>query len=163
MIYLHIGTLKTGSKSIQKFLSDHRVHLLSHGYTFYCGCCPNQNNHSELHLATLRDNRDSLGRNKWPEKCGEKYMQQISLRVQGFLRNRNTPHAVFSNEGLSLLRYPDELDRLARMMNNEEVKIILYLRRKHDFLRSYRQQILKVPGRHPSNDPTSSLYVANDS
>ena len=163
MIYLHIGTLKTGSKSIQKFLGDHREHLLAFGYSFYSGCCPNPNNHSELHLATLRDDRDSLGRQKWPNKRGEQYKQQILSRVQQFLRSRKTPHAIFSNEGLSLLRYPDELDRLAEMIDGDDLRIILYLRNKKDFLRSYTNQICKVRGRHPLKDPNSALYVGFDS
>ena len=163
MIYLHIGTLKTGSKSIQKFLGDNREHLLNYGYSFYRGCCPNENNHSELHLATLRDDRDSLGRQKWTERRGEEYKQQILLRVQKFIRNRKTPQAIFSNEGLSLLRYSDELDRLAEMMDGDNLRIVLYLRNKKDFLRSYTNQICKVRGRHPLKDPNSALYVAPDS
>lgn len=80
-----------------------------------------------------------------------------------FLRNCKTPHAIFSNEGLSLLRYSDELDRLAEMMNGDRLRIILYLRNKEDFLRSYTNQICKVRGRYPLTDPTSALYVAPDS
>jgi hypothetical protein len=166
MIYIHIGTSKTGSKSIQRFLGEHREQLLENGYSYFRGRYPNPDNHTELHLATLRDERDSLGRLKWPETRGAVYKRDITSNVQRFLRQCTTPHALFSNEGLSWLRYPDELEQLAEMMTGvgaEPLTFILYLRNKSDFLHSYANQIRKAPGREPSDDPNSCLYIARNS
>jgi hypothetical protein len=71
---------------------------------------------------------------------------------------------VFTSEDLCWLRHDDEIDRLRTILDagQFEVKVVLYLRNKLDFLRSYTAQIFKVPGRQPSSDSASTLYVEPD-
>lgn len=73
--------------------------------------------------------------------------------------------AIFTSEGLSLLRSPAELERLHALLGagRHPVKIVCVLRRPADYLTAYRRQILKLPGRKPSADPASALYVEPDS
>ena len=164
MIFLHIGTPKTGSKSIQSALADHAERLRALGYSLYRGTHKDGSNHVELHLATLREACETLSRLKWPWARGDAYRREVAERVARFLHERETPHAVFSNEGLAFLRHPDELQWLQAMLSvaGDAVRIILYLRNKDDFLRAYEAQIRKVPGRAPATDPRSALYLGTD-
>jgi hypothetical protein len=164
-IYLHIGSYKTGSTSIQRFLLDHVDRLREHGIAFYRGQFSNEN-HFELYVASLRYERDSFA------KLGvcrhitfdAQFTKQIAERVQHFIRQCEEPCVVFSSEGLSLLRYEDEIERLKSVLGPESAdpQVILYLRNKADFLRSYTSQLLKLKGRKPAQDPTSALYVEQD-
>jgi len=54
--------------------------------------------------------------------------------------------------------------RLAQLLDpiRNEVFVVLVTRDPADFLKSYAQQIFKVPGRLPSEDPRSALYVEAD-
>ena len=64
-----------------------------------------------------------------------------------------------------LVRCPRiEIDRLRTILDlpNHEVKVVLYLRNKEDYLRSYTSQLYKVQGRKPSSDRRSVLYVEPD-
>jgi len=164
MIYLHIGTHKTGSKSLQQFLSDQRDHFRRAGYAFYRGFERNPNNHVELHLACLRDDRDSFARLRWPHLRGPGYRSKTAEVIACFLEERGAAHAIFSNEDLCLLRYEDELSALRDMLSatGEEIRIILFLRNKTDFIRSYTWQLQCNPERQPSDDPRSALYVKSD-
>jgi hypothetical protein len=164
-IFLHIGSYKTGSTSIQRFLLDHAELLRQKGIAFYHGQFSKEN-HLELYVAALRYERDSFA------KLGAckhitfdaNFTHEIGAKVQRFLCRCHEPAVVLTSEGLSLLRYPDEIDRLRVMLDaaNAEVKVILYLRNKKDFLRSYTNQLLKVKGRTPSKDFNSALYVEPD-
>ncbi len=165
MVYLHIGTHKTGSKSLQQFFCDNRDHFQKAGYAFYRGFERNPNNHVELHLACLRDDRDSFARLRWPHLRGPGYRLKTTETIRLFLEERDAAHAVFSNEDLCLLRYEDELSMLRDMLaaTGEEIRVILFLRNKTDFLRSYTWQLQCNPERQASGDPRSALYIKEDS
>jgi hypothetical protein len=164
-IYLHIGSYKTGSTSIQRFLLDHADGLRKQGIAFYRGQF-SKANHVELYVASLRYERDSFA------KLGickhitfdAHFTRQIAERVQGFIRQCKEPRVLFSSEGLSLLRYEDEIERLKTILGPEsaDIQVILYLRNKADFLRSYMNQLLKTKGRKPAQDYRSALYVEQD-
>jgi len=164
MIYLHIGTSKTGSKSLQKFLDDHREELHECGWAFYRGFLKNGSNHTELHLATVRETCETIGRLKWPEAKGDDYRKKIAAKIKDFLKEKIPPNAIFSNEGLSFLREPEELKKLSDMLNvlNDQIKVIVYIRNKSDFISSYKDQILKNKGRSLSKNPKSALYLGED-
>lgn len=163
MIFLHIGTHKTGTKSLQQWLADNRRLLLAEDISFYAGQHKNPNNHSELGLAALREDRDSFARIRFPASAGLQYRQAVARQIKEYLNACLSRHVIFSNEDLSLLRYPEELAILRDLFGGYEVKVVVCLRKKADFLRSYREQILKVPGRLPTSRPDSSLYVESDS
>ena len=164
-IFLHIGTYKTGSTSIQRFLLDHARRLREDGIAFYRGQFSAEN-HVELYVASLRYERDSFAKLGVCKHVSfdASFTQQIAERVHRFLHRCQEPCVLFTSEGLSLLRYDDEIDRLTTILDAEhaEVKVILYLRNKADFLRSYTSQLLRVKGRKPLPDYHSALYVEPD-
>ena len=148
--------------SIQRFLVDHVREGFTNRASPYCGQFGDE--HLELCLAARRDERDAFA------KLGickhitfdANFTQQVADRVQQFMHRRREPCFLFTSESLCLLRYDDEIKRLATILdaNNADVKVVIYLRNKADFLRSDKTQLLKVSGRQPSKDPRSSLYVA---
>lgn len=163
-LYLHIGTHKTGSTSLQRFLQEHLQLLTDQSYAFYQGTHIPEN-HIELYLAAMRSERDSFAKQSQGETVsGENYFDEIKLRIKSFFNEYNGFNAIFSTEGLSLLRYPDEICRLKEILgtHSKKIKIILYLRNRKDFLESYRKQLRKVPGRVPSKEYSSALYVEDD-
>jgi hypothetical protein len=163
-LILHIGTHKTGSKSLQRFLLDHADDLSRRGIAVYRGEY-REGNHIELHLAAMRYERDSFAKLARTElKIDAAYTRHVAERVQAFIGSRRAERIVFTSEGLSWLRYHDEIDRLREVLDagSHEIKVVLYLRNEQDFLRSYTAQIHTVPGRTPSNDRCSTLYVEPD-
>ena len=166
MIFLHIGTHKTGSKSLQRFLLDHHAELAARGYDLYSGCYQNPTNHRELLVASLRFGRDSFTTHNEPARVADGgHFVEIAAHVQKFLKNSRHPHQIFSSEDLSHLRFPEEFARLKALLNvpPSEICVIVYLRNKDDFRRSYCHQIEQRRGRSISDDPDSAFYVEDDS
>jgi hypothetical protein len=165
-LFLHIGTLKTGSTSIQGYLEDHIKQLEDQGFSLYEGAHMPVN-HIELFLAAMRYERDSFAKLKLQNRFAfdESYTESIRQRVNRFIDTNPCQKVILTTEGLCLLRYDDEVDRLKSILGESasNTTIILYLRNKADYLKSYTRQLLKVRGRLPSDDPESSLYVEEDS
>ena len=70
---------------------------------------------------------------------------------------------IFTCEGLSFLRTEEECRTLRYLFPADlGFKIVLVMREKEDWLRSYTRQLHKVPGRTPSTDKASALYVEPD-
>lgn len=164
-LILHIGTHKTGSTALQQFLWDHRRRLSRHGIGLYRGLYKKEN-HIELFLASMRYDRDSFARSRLfrDRTIDAEFTHRVSEAVRGFIGSREERRLLFTAEGLCLLRFPDEISRLQEILDadHNDVRIVLYLRNKTDFLRSYTRQVLKSPGRRTSDDPTSSFYVQPD-
>lgn len=153
MIFVHIGTYKTGTKSLQNFLGEHREELSAAGRPVFEGRFQ-QNNHIELYLSVMRRERDSLGKRALGLVVDDALVEETRARIAG------SGAKIFSTEGLSLLRYDDEMQALKALVG--EAVIVLVRRNRADFLDAYRAQILSFPGRKPSDDPESALYVGED-
>lgn len=164
MILLHIGTHKTGSSSLQHYLGSNRGALNSAGVAFYTGAFQ-PDNHIELYLSALESGKDTLAQKSLSLPPINEMQSATRASVAEFLEQNQGKFSIFSCEGLSLLRSPSELNALCNLLGRprQEVRIVLCLRDKSDFLASYRKQIFKVPGRKPSSDVTSALYVEADS
>ncbi len=162
--HIHIGTHKTGSTSLQRWLSEHRALLEGQGFGLYEGMHI-KDNHIELYLAAMRPERDSFGKQSLRNVVFDAdYSAAVSERVRGFVRECGQENLVFTTEGLSLLRHPDELETLRGFFDGVcgGINVVLYLRNKADYLESYRRQLLKVPGRKKSDTYWSALYVEDD-
>lgn len=162
--HIHIGTHKTGSTSLQRWLSEHRALLEGQGFGLYEGM-HNKDNHIELYLAAMRPERDSFGKQSLRDVVFDAgYTAAVSERVRGFVQACGQENLIFTTEGLSLLRHPDELETLRGMFEGVcgAAGVVLYLRNKADYLESYRRQLLKVPGRKKSDTFWSALYVEDD-
>jgi len=156
---VHIGLHKTGTTSIQHFLRENRNRLQGLGFCFYHGLHIDEN-HVELHAATMRPDRTSTFRMKSDLVFDDSYLKATCKRVNAFFDQIENATAVFSAEGLSLLRYVDEVEKLASIMP-ADVKIIAYLRNPEDYLRSHANQLSKA-GITGITDKTSHAYMQSD-
>lgn len=160
-IFLHIGIHKTGSTSIQNFLGANRIALQKLGIDFYSGAYF-PNNHVELHVATMRAERSSPFKLTKGIQVDEVYRESIQEIVSSYVNNTNFPSLIFSAEGLSYLRYEDEMIRLKNMIPEGRIQIVIYLRNPSDFLVSYRKELEKHPA--PTDfDKDSFAYTGADS
>jgi hypothetical protein len=156
--------MKTGSTSLQYFIDDNMSLLSTYGYDRYDGL-RGPLNHIDLYLATMRYTRDSFAKDKLKLHTDENFTQSVRECVQNFIANSDKNKLIFTTEGLSYLRFPDEIERLRAVVDadNHDVKIICFLRNKKDFIESYKKQILKIKGRSFSENPESCYYVKEDS
>jgi hypothetical protein len=142
-VIIHIGTQRTGTTSIQRFLSDHRAELRERGIWYPPGLLQSETQ-VELLYATMRRERlvelSAFGRSdigdleieswviapRWDEKIREAFLEV------------DDPTVVYSCEGLWWLRYRDELDELTSLFPGADVTAVVVLRDPDAFLDSYR-------------------------
>lgn len=141
---LHIGFHKTGTTSIQAFLQRNNAVLQKNGVDFYQGMVFPEN-HVELHAASMRPERQSGYKNRTGLVIDASYIERVRQRVMQFVADSAARRLVFSNEGLSLLRYVDELEMLKSVFPAGNFKVVAYLRNVADYLRSYTAQLHKNP------------------
>jgi hypothetical protein len=158
---LHIGTHKTGSTSLQQFLRDENERLVaSVGARFPQGFVL-PNNHVELHMLTMRAERDSVIRRTRPEWGDEGWSRAATRHVRRQASLESERLSVWSAEGLSFLRYDDEFERLTGLFDGVDIEIIVFVRNRADFLDSYKDTLVRL--RIPfSKDPDSVAYVEPD-
>ena len=164
MIVLHIGTHKTGSSSLQHYLGRSRARLAAHGLAYYQGTIL-ADNHIDLYLGALAPGRDSLAQHSLDLPPRPELIHRTREGLARFRQANPGKTLIYSSEGLSLLRSPSELGNLADLIapDGEEVRVVMAYRDRDAFLDAYRRQILKTPGRQPSDNPQSALYVKADS
>ncbi len=163
-LYLHIGTHKTGSSSLQYWLGQNRITLGKAGLAFFTGRFE-ADNHVELFADPMRSEREAFSKDKYALNGTKDSLKRTEGLFAKFKKLNRESTLIASTEGLSLLRYDDEIERLKAILGSENltVKIILVVRDKADFLESFRKQILKHPERELSADPSSINYVEPDS
>lgn len=135
---LHIGTEKTGTTSIQGFLSENRARLEEQGI-FYPRS-PGNHNHTALTVYALQKGRQGSIRRSSGVFGPEQVTTFRSRFLEAFdkeLETSNAPTVVFSNEHLSSrLSKDSEVARVKKLCDNyaDRTKIIVYLRNQVDFL-----------------------------
>jgi hypothetical protein len=161
-VLLHVGTHKTGSTSLQLFLRDQNEAVLGKvGASFPEGfLLPTM--HSELPLLSIRAERTWPARIRFPETQSKAWLTRAKNHVHSNVRGMTSDILVYSHEDLSYLRFDDEFERLRDLLSPRSVTVVILLRDKREFLRSYREQILAM-GFTSSHDPTSFAYVEPDS
>jgi hypothetical protein len=155
-IIVHVGAHKTGSTSIQQFMYVNRDRLKSHGIAYYRGKF-NPANHMELHGAAMRVDRISPFKANRKVHGGPEYASEVKLDLAGFASMAAAPTLVFSAEGLSYLRYPDEMEALKRILPPGGVEIVYYFRNPSDFLAAYKQQSVNWRGKGVNVDDEAWL------
>lgn len=144
-LYIHIGTSKTGTTTIQTYCGINREQLKSKGVLFpimpyhYDRITENRNGH--FLYATIYENGV---RNKEKEK--QVLKQELDYIVDCF---KDYDNVLLSEESIwwatatrrkSLWKYLQEHSQ----QNNYQVKIIVYLRRQDQFMMSRYNQIIKT-------------------
>lgn len=160
-VVLHIGTHKTGTTSLQRALSKNSRLLRSAGIRFYRGLYKPAN-HVELQLAAMRFERRSPFKRRMDRvPVDEAFRANVIAHVQSFLALCPEQKFIFSAEGLSYLRLPEETAVLGRIFEGHSVEVIVYFRDKRAFLESYSRQI--GASRALRNMKDSWAYCGDDS
>lgn len=145
-LYLHIGTPKTGTSSIQEFMCQNREVLKKHGYCYPellrrdPGTSMNRNGHFLVHVVYSEDGtRDKA----LEEEIKQEGLEQVAECF------KQVDNVVLSDEGIwrrlpghayakVLPDLKEEADR-----RGYQVKIIVYLRRQDEYLISNWNQMVK--------------------
>lgn len=137
-IIIHVGIHKTGTTSIQQFLFRNRMSLRALDVDFYSGI-HFPSNHVELHAAAMRLERASPFKLYGDVIVDETYREQVQSHIRRYIAQSPCRNVVFSAEGLSYLRYEDEMNRLKAMIPGRHTEIVMYLRSPASFLASYKR------------------------
>jgi hypothetical protein len=138
-IYFHIGTTKTGSTSIQKFLTRNRQLLQGKGFALYTG----QEADPADQLRVVRKNLvgvDVSFATRDPEAWVRTFMDRLEKRTEELivLTEELVWFALFSmHKKEKFSSFITQLQRIA------DVKFIVYVRRQDEFFMSSYQECLK--------------------
>lgn len=146
-LYLHIGTQKTGTTSIQHFCHDNNARLTEEGY-FYPDF-PFEYIHIGKYrngsfLETIYIDNEGI---RHPEKEEEYFKTGLKIIKELFMQHDNL---IISNEGIWGACFVRKRG-IPRMLELQEdaknsgyqIKIIVYLRRQDEYLLSWYNQIVK--------------------
>lgn len=139
-IFVHIGFHKTGTSSIQLLMDKNRDKMIDVGIFYYTGAL-NPSNHVELHCAAMRDERVSPFKLRSGIRPNTEFIEATRTQVAKFLQPAGT--FIFSAEGLSYLRYSDEIRTLHQLFGGREIEFIAYIRNQSDWLASYKAEMRK--------------------
>ena len=146
--WLHIGTPKTGTTTLQKFLDTNHAALLAQRVL-----CANTT--GELALACT-ENYDSEGLSRvygirknieWIQ-----FKQTVIRELKEKVKSHRTiaDYIVFSSEYFHLsLTKPSELEALKNLLHNvgiTEISVVVYLREQSEFVASFYSTVIKSGG-----------------
>ena len=140
---IHAGFHKTGTTSLQIFLRSHRAALKRANTAFYTGMF-RDGNHVELHACAMRPERPSGFKTRNALVVDERFRNQVARSVHRFLKNNKQRNLLFSNEGVSLLRYPDEFERLAALFERRPLRFVFARRHPERWWNSYCGQVASL-------------------
>lgn len=137
-IWLHIGTHRTGSTSIQRTLHENRLLLLEQGFLFpHAG--ESMGSQHQLAWSLL----EKLP--PWYDKPESSEKVFKALRVE--IESSDAEQIILSSEDFSLLDYQSEslnhLNLLASYLEDYDVHIIVYVREQIQFLNSFYNEVVK--------------------
>lgn len=149
-IYLHIGTPKTGTTTLQKFLCDNREKLLEKEYLYpLSGMISTQNitglySHHGLAKACVNmyDPKSPAvkdSRSEW-KKSWEDLKKEIKM-----IKPQNV---IISSEfftGIKEFYNPDMISLTRKILEEYETKIVIYVRKQDYFFRSLYSEYAKSP------------------
>lgn len=149
--FLHIGTAKTGTTSIQTFLAANRSGLQRQGVIYPSAA--GKQNHAALAAYAAEDGGDggdggedvTQGRVSALLKAPQ-FRQELCLELDNELRNSDASVIVFSTEQLTSPKVTESaIGRTADLCSRyaRQTKIIVYLREQIDFLVSFRGHTIK--------------------
>lgn len=130
-VYLHIGTAKTGTTTLQRFLCKHETLLCKLGYLYPKAGRPTNNPTAHYHLANaLRAEGKIYNRHigAWVD-----ISTQFTDLHQEIIQ-RNLPNVIISCESFS--NNPNDIEQLKQELSAYNVKILVYLREQKKFLLS---------------------------
>lgn len=163
-IFLHIGTLKTGTTSFQRwFFENQDVIARDTGVRWYNGQFPDSREIAAICLDAHKET-PAMVYGFFPPRFSAEWFTwaaEVRANIQREIDSSNDP-IFFSCEALCLLRSDSELERLKEMFPADRTHIVVTLRDPKDFLSSWRKH-LRQDFYKKSKDPTSFAYVKKDS
>jgi SAM-dependent methyltransferase len=125
-IYLHIGFPKTGTTSIQTWLTEHAPALAAHGV---------------LYPAHGRDGQEyQYGHHRLARSLVERPLSELTVTWPDMARLRDEMETspaqtiVISSEDFSMRLQQPEVDLLAQHLADFDVRIVCYVRRQDEFI-----------------------------
>jgi len=163
-VILHIGTLKTGTTSFQRWFSDNETDIAAAtGARWFKGEFPDAR---EIAALCIDDGRQTpamalgffpaRGTPEW-----DAWANNVRQSVRDQVDASDRP-LVVSCEALCLLRTSTEMTRLGDLFDPSTTRIVLTLRSAEGFLASWKQHLEHDFFRR-STDKTSFAYVDDDS
>jgi hypothetical protein len=145
--WLHIGTQKTGTTSLQHYLSANRERLLKHGFLYPCS--PGGTNHVGITAYSRNEARIDLIR----KRCGIEssaevaaYRRRLRHELHDEIEECRPTDVILSNEHLSArVRSSIEIRRVEELCRSfaDRVTILVYLRNQIDYLVSWYSTLVK--------------------
>lgn len=138
-VILHIGWHKTGTSSLQTFLSNNKALLLEkHGIMY-----PDTGLISHAHHKLAWSLQDPLV-SQWAKKISfNTPAEEIFTLLFTECRNRNAETVLLSSEEFSQTeKY--SISRLASVLKTHQVTIVAYIRRQDKYLESLYNQLIKT-------------------
>ncbi len=135
-IYLHIGTHKTGTTSIQKFLDCNRNKLLDLDYLYPLSGRPKTLSIAQ-HRLPWGVRREKKFRGKW-EDIGQEW-----VKLHEEIAQEKKENVVVSAEDFSSLN-AKRIAILKKHLSRYNTKIVIYLRKQDEFFLSLYAQVLKT-------------------
>ncbi|MDH3741784.1 MAG: hypothetical protein OER56_09315, partial [Hyphomicrobiales bacterium] len=141
--YLHIGTGKTGTTTIQRFLAHNRQALRKHGVLV--PQVPGRTRHNGLYLYALNDDRavTKTGAQRLKRAGPDQFRIDFATSLAAEIAKAGAGKVVLSDEGLAALR-PAEIARLKALLEPlfANIHVVIYLRRQDEHVVSRYLQTL---------------------
>lgn len=156
---LHIGTEKTGSTSIQRFLAKNRARLREAGVLF--PLAPGLDNQKALTAIAEEKSEDSALQEIFDIRTKsdlQQFRQDLRQKLRKELREGSCSHVVMSNEHCSSrLRDHSQVDFLRTFLGEffDRIRILVYIRRQDDFLVSTYSTMVKTGRTNPIHVPSA--------
>lgn len=160
-LYLHIGTEKTGSTTIQDTLFKNRKTLSENGILY--PSCFNRANHVELAVIAQNENKSSelnavVGFNQASE-AKSTFIERTLLDLKQEVNSTKPMFVIMSNEHLhSRLTDPDEIKNLKDLLSDifEEIVVVCYIREQLELAVSHYSTMIKSGGTSVFSLPLNS-------
>lgn len=159
--FLHIGTEKTGTTTIQHFLAKNRENLLRQGYLYPSS--PGKITHTKLVLFALEATKiqdiHKLHGFTTPEKV-KLFKTKFKPKLIKEIKSIDVDKVIFSSEHCSSrLISKEQIKELKTLLDEvfEDIEIIIYLRRQDKFLSSSYSTAIKAGATFPFKIPSQEI------
>lgn len=141
-IYIHIGSYKTGTSSIQSHLQRSRDKLEANGWLY--PVAGSQNGHAH-HLIPF-----ALQKSSSSESINE--ARSLVSEIIKEAQSKNAENIIISSEVFFSLQ-KDHIHSFSKLFEGHDVRIVCYLRRQDQFLHSFYMQCIKHSQMRISDGP----------
>lgn len=130
-VFIHIGTHKTGTTSIQSFLSNNRNYLLENGFFYPKSGSVKKDISGGQHQLSFSIRKTAKSYN---EKCWDDFTSEINNYPDNII--------IISSEDFGNMN-SQQIKQLRSLLLEHEVFIILYLRNYYKYMRAVYSEVIK--------------------